>query len=194
MEKETLENLYLKEYKSVNEISKILNRSETTVNYWMKKYSIKKRKISDAIYLKNNPCGDPFEIILPRNLYEAELKGFGLGLYWGEGNKKNKNSIKLGNTDPKLIQKFMEFLIRILGVKKEKIKFSLQIFSDIDPNEAKKYWLNFLQVDENQFSKKITVTSTGKIGNYKQKNRFGVLTIYYHNTKLRNVLLNMLPL
>ena len=194
MEKKILEKYYTDEKKSVAQIAKILHRGETTVNYWIRKHGIRKRNISEAVYLKNNPNGDPFEVIVPNNLYLAELKGFGLGLYWGEGNKKNKNSIKLGNTDPRLIKKFIEFLMKILGVKKKDLRFSLQVFSDICPQEAKKYWIDFLKVNPEQFSQKITVTESGKIGTYKEKNKHGVLIVYYHNTKLRNILVEMLPL
>ena len=124
MDKNILLKYYFKEKKSVPEMAMILGRSENGINYWMKKHGIKKRSISEAVYLKNNPHGDPFKVKAPDNLYSAELKGLGLGLYWGEGNKKNKNSIRLANTDPKLIQKFIEFLAKILGVNKKNIKFS----------------------------------------------------------------------
>ncbi len=192
--RQILSKYYLKENKSVSEIASILKKSETGVNYWMKKYKIKKRTISEAIYLKDNPKGDPFKIKKPKNLYFSELKGLGLGLYWGEGNKLNKNSIKLANTDPALINKFIEFLINILGVDNNKIKFSLQIFSDINPVKAKKYWIKTLKVKSSQFSKKITITESGKIGTYRRKSKYGVLTVYFHNKKLRNILIKMLPL
>jgi hypothetical protein len=192
--KEILLEYYFKEGKSVPEIAKIFRKSETGINYWMKKYGIKKRSVSEAIYLKNNPGGDPFNVKIPNSLNLAELKGLGIGLYWGEGNKKNKNSIRISNTDPMLIKKFIEFLVKILGVDKSKIKFSLQIFSDINPNQAKRYWLENLKGRSDQFYKKITVTQSGKIGNYREKNKYGVLTLYYHNTKLRNILIDMLPL
>ncbi|MFZ2975631.1 MAG: hypothetical protein WA055_03340 [Candidatus Moraniibacteriota bacterium] len=192
--KDILSKYYLEEKKSVCEIAEILGKSETGINYWMNKYKIKKRTISDAVYIKNNPNGDPFKIKTPNNLYLAELRGFGLGLYWGEGNKANKNSVKIANTDPELIKKFIEFLVKILGVDKKKIKFSLQVFSDVSPQKAKKYWIDQLKIDPKQFYKKITVTQSGKIGTYKKKNIYGVLMVYYHNTKLRNILINMLPL
>lgn len=192
--KQILSKYYFKEKKSVSVIAKVLGKSETGINYWMKKFNIKKRTISEAIYLKNNPKGDPFKIKSPDNLYLAELKGIGLGLYWGEGNKKNKNSIKLGNTDPVLIEKFVEFLVKILGVNKNKIKFSLQIFSDINPRVAKRYWINQLKIKPSQFTNKITITKSGKVGNYRKKSKYGVLIVYYHNKKLRNILIDMLPL
>ncbi|EKE10618.1 MAG: hypothetical protein ACD_15C00225G0002 [uncultured bacterium] len=194
IEKEKLLKYYFKENKSVSDIAKILGKSENGINYWMKKYEIKKRTIGEAIYLKNNPYGDPFRIKLPNNLYLAELKGFGLGLYWGEGNKKNKNSIKLANTDAGLINKFIEFLIKILGVDKKDIKFSLQVFNDVDPEKARSYWINKLNIKAGQFYKTVTVTKSNRLGTCKEKNKYGVINIYYHNTKLKNILIDMLPL
>ena len=194
MDKNILLKYYIEEKKSASEIARIFNKSETGINYWMRKYGIKKRTISEAVYLKNNPKGDPFKVNKPDSLYLAELKGFGLGLYWGEGNKKNKYTIKLGNTDSALIEKFIEFLVKILGVDKNDLKFSLQIFSDINPEKAKKYWVKYLKINPKQFYKKITITKSGKVGTYKKKNEFGVLIVYYHNIKLRNILIDMLPL
>lgn len=194
MSKDKLNYYYNVEKKSIKDISIIFNKSETGINYWMKRFGIKKRSISEALYLKNNPDGDPFSIKKDLNVELAELKGFGLGLYWGEGNKTQKNSIKLGNTDPELIKKFIEFLVKILGIKKERIRFSLQVFSDMDPEKARNFWIKELGVSRAQFSNKVTVTKSGKIGNYKKKSKYGVLTVYYNNTKLRNILISMLPL
>src|SRR4051812_2004906 len=102
--------LYEAEKRSVSNIAQHLKCSENKVNYWLDKYNIKKREISEAIYLKWNPDGNPFRVKIPSNLEEAKLFGLGVGLYWGEGTKRNKHSIRLGNSDPELIKKFIEFL------------------------------------------------------------------------------------
>ena len=193
MNKQILENYYLKQRKSTSEIAKILNKSESGINYWIKKHGIPKRTISDAIYLKHNPEGDPFKTREATTLELAGLKGLGIGLFWGEGNKKNKTSVRLGNTDHNLIKKFIEFLIKICGIDKNDLRFSLQIFSDINPVEAKEFWKNNLKIKERQFGKKITVSISKKRGNYKNKMKYGVLTVYYHNKKLRDIMVNMLP-
>ena len=75
----------------------------------MNKYGIKRRSISDAIYEKHNPNGDPFSIKEVTTIEEAKLYGLGVGVYWGEGNKANKHSVRLGNTDPDLILRFVDF-------------------------------------------------------------------------------------
>lgn len=187
LRKEKLEKFYRKESKSSAEIAKIFNCSEHKVNYWLEKYNIKKRSISEAMYIKYNPYGDPFIIKKPSNFYEATLFGLGIGLYWGEGNKKNKTSIKLGNTDPFLIKKFIEFLKLLCGIHTEKLRFSLQIFSDLNPLQAKRFWVKKLGVSLHQFTK-TTITPPRGIGNYKNKNQSGVLTVHFHNRKLRDII------
>lgn len=187
-----LETLYLKEKKSVFEISRLLSCSENKVNYWLKKYCIPKRSISEAVYVKKNPKGDPFKIKLNLNKGEEKLLGIGLGLYWGEGNKKNKVSIRLGNTDPALIRNFIDFLVIICGVKKDDIDFNLLIFSDINPLEAKEFWIKELKINQRQIRGKITVIKSGSIGTYKQKAKNGVLILQYHNKKLRDIVCGMI--
>ena len=120
----------------------------------------------------------------------------GLGLYWGEGNKKNKTAVRLGNTDPALIRKFLEFMVQILGVKQAKLRFGLQIFGDMNPRQTLSFWLNELKdfhIRPTQFFK-ITVTPHRGVGNYREKTKYGVLTIHFNNSKLKKVIDSMLPL
>lgn len=187
MTEEYLKTEYSKKGKSVKQIAQEMGLSESGINYWLSKYKIKKRSISEAVYLKSNPKGDPFTFREPSNNYEWFLLGMGLGLYWGEGNKANKNSVRLGNSDPALIKKFIEFLIKIYHIDKNKLRFGLQLFSDVDEEEALNFWAKYLKISRNNFYK-VIVTESGKIGSYRVKNKYGVLTLYFSNTKLRDTI------
>src|SRR3989344_8131555 len=188
-----LKNYYIKDKKSAADIAKILNLSETGVNYWLKKFNIQKRTVSEAIYVKHNPKGDPFKFVLPKNLEDSKLFGLGIGLYWGEGTKADKGSVRLGNSDPAIMRVFIKFLIKFFQIDKKDLRFHLHTFTDIDLTEAKEYWKKELKIKEEQFYKP-TITITGKLGSYRKKSKYGVLTIYYANTKLRNILVNLLPM
>lgn len=190
--KETLLLWYVTKGKSAEEIADALRCSGRKVRYWLEKYKIPRRGYREALYLKNNPDGDPFQFTPPQNIKEAELYGFGLGLFWGEGNKADKVSVRLGNTDPMLVRKFIEFLIAIFHVKKEDFRFSLQIFSDMSPDTAMDFWVKNLRIKRGQFYK-TTITRSGSIGTYRKKSKYGVLTVYYHNRKLRDLLVGLLP-
>ena len=186
--KELLTDLYLTQSLSAKIISGKLDCSENKINYYLKKYGIPKRTISEAIYTKHNPKGDPFRF---KNIVKPEdhfLFGLGLGLYWGEGNKKNKNAVRLGNTDPELIASFIQFLERIYEVDRKKLHFSLQVFSTMNPEQALSFWARKLKVSSKQFYKIVITPPRGK-GTYGKKIEHGVLTVHFNNTKLRNIIM-----
>ena len=185
--KRDLERMYIREHDSMQNIAIELGCSLNKVKYWMDIHGIPSRSISEAVYLKNNPKGDPFKVKKLTNKNDLFIMGLGLGLYWGEGTKSNKNSIRLGNTDPALILSFIKFMDRVYGVKKEKLKFGLQIFNDIISQDALSFWVNILGVDRNRFQKVVVTPSRG-FGTYRKKVKYGVITIYYHNKKLRDIL------
>lgn len=190
--KENLEDLYVNQGLSMMDISKKLACSPHKVSYWMERHELSRRSISDAIYQKHNPNGDPFSIKSSLSQADTMLLGMGLGLYWGEGTKANKYTVRLGNTDPALIKTFIRFLIEIFDVDKNKLKFGLQIFTDLDQTEALNFWCQELDVLPSQFYK-VHVTISGSIGTYKKKSKYGVVTVYFSNKKLRDLLVNMLP-
>src|SRR3989338_199508 len=172
-----LRDFYIKDKKSVAEIAKVFNCSERGINYWMIKYGIPKRTISEAVYIKHNPNGDPFKFNLPNNYKDERLFGLGIGLYWGEGNKANKNIVKLGNSDPELLKVFIKFLTTFFKINGRSLKFHLHLFSDINVEEATSHWAKELNVRRSQFYKP-TITQTGKLGTYRKKSTYGVLTLY----------------
>lgn len=192
IDKVELEKLYIQQKFSMAEIALKLNCSNNKVVYWMDRHQLLRRSISDAIYQKHNPNGDPFQIQPINTLEEAELFGMGVGLFWGEGTKASKHSVRLGNTDPLLLKMFMRFLVELFGVKKQDMKFGLQIFTDIDSTVALTYWAKQLDVKLSQFHK-VHVTISGSLGTYKKKSEYGVVTVYYHNKKLRDIIVGLLP-
>lgn len=182
---------YVKKKQSTAQIAKYVKCSENKINYWLGKYEIKKRNISDAIYELRNPLGDPFLIKKPKTLEQGILFGLGLGIYWGEGLKRGKGAVRLTNTDPKMVRKFVDFLEEFCGIDKNKLKFSVQIFNDISKEKALNYWSKELKVNENQFYKTIISKVRGK-GTYKYKSEYGVIIVYFNNVKLKKIILEMI--
>jgi hypothetical protein len=187
-----LRNLYVENKASMMEIATSLGCSVHKIEYWMDKHKIKRRTISEAIYQKHNPNGDPFIVKRVTTKRDHKLLGIGLGLYWGEGTKADKYSIRLGNSDPALLRMFMMFLIELFGIEKDDLRFGLQIFTDINPDEALGFWTRELDVKSSQFYK-VIVTISGSLGTYRKKSLYGVATVHYHNKKLRDIVVNMLP-
>ena len=188
LEKKELVALYIGKRLSASEIAKRLRCSEHKVNYWLSKNRIIKRSISDAVYQKWNPSGDPFSTVKPKSITEAIHYGIGLGLYWGEGTKANKTSVRLGNSNPALIRRFVDFLVFFYEIDRQRLRFGLQIFGDMNEKDALRYWMNVLQVSRKQFYPKIIVTPYRGIGNYRQKTKYSLLTLFFNNRKLRDII------
>jgi hypothetical protein len=189
--REKLEELYIDGKMSVSKISILCGCSQNKINYWLKKYNISKRSIADAVYLIKNPDGDPFLFRKPRTTQEHILFGLGLGIYWGEGLKRGNCGLRLTNTDIKMMSRFIDFLVTFFKIKKDKLRFSLQVFADINKEEALNYWMKGLDVKRGQFYKTITSEVRGK-GTYKYKSQYGVLILYFNNIKLKKIILEMI--
>lgn len=166
--KTTLQKLYQTDKLSAKQIADKLNCSHSQVIYWMDRHGIKRRSISEAVYQRANPDGDPFYIKDIASKSDYILLGMGLGLYWGEGTKANKYSVRLGNSDPDLLRTFIGFLVIIFGVKLSDLRFGLQLFTDTDKEQALDYWTEELCVKRSQFYKP-HITISGSIGTYKKK-------------------------
>lgn len=186
--KALLERLYVRDRKSLQEISDRFGCSVNRVHYWLKKYEVPVRSRSEALYVKYNPAGDPFALKKKMTRSDLVLLGLGLGLWWGEGHKRHQKAVRLGNTDPRLVKAFIGFLTVICGVKKEKLRFGLQIFSDMEPRRVKRWWLKHLGVRSDRFLPKTVVTPSRGAGTYREKTKYGVLTVYCFNVKLRKAL------
>ena len=184
--KNKLKTLYLSGL-SMMEISIKLKVSLHKVAYWMNKYNIPRRTINDALYQKYNPHGNPFKIKKIK-FNNSFLFGLGLGIYWGEGNKADKYSVRVGTSDFKMILLFRKFLTNICSVPKNKFHYSLMCFKDTSTNIVRNYWSKKLTIKPKQLGKITQISSMGK-GTYKKTSQYGVCTIYVNNIKLKKWLM-----
>jgi len=157
-----------------------------SVRYWMDKYNIQRRSWSAANYIKYNPSGDPFNIKKLKTKKDIELFNLGVGLFLGEGTKKNKFNVIVTNSDYRILQLYLKFLREICGAEETKIKAALNIFDDINPKKALNFWSKMTEIPTSRFGKTIIRKSRG--GSYKNKSVYGTLTIYLANTKLKSLM------
>lgn len=179
--KEALEQSYVQEKRSMQEIADELGCSVHKVQYWMDKYEIQRRGWDEASYVKQNLNGDPFEIKVPTSVAERELFTLGVALYIGEGTKRNYD-VRLANSDPLVIQAFLRFLRETCSVQENKIKAWLNIFDDADVERALNYWQDVTGLPRAQFMK--TIVRPSRSGNYLNKSGYGTLTVVVSNKKL----------
>jgi transcriptional regulator with XRE-family HTH domain len=188
--KKEIERMY-KSGLSMKEISKKLGCS--TVAYWMKEIGIPRRNISDAVYQRLNPDGDPFYIKKNLSAKEQKLCGLGIGLYLGEGNRSNKYAVRLCNSDSRIIKLFRKFLIQICGIDQKKLKYNLLLFNDANKKKALNFWTRELGITKKQIGSVTSLKPRGE-GTYKKKSMTGVLFIEFNNVKLRKEINNMIEI
>jgi inorganic triphosphatase YgiF len=99
--------------------------------------------------------------------------------------------VRLTNSDPRLLRKFIDFLKKFFNIDKKKLRFSIQIFGDILPKKALTYWRRELDATKDQFYKTIVSKVRGK-GTYKYKSEYGVVIVYFNNIKLKRLICSMI--
>jgi len=191
-----------KQEMSYSQIKEKLGISKSTLSGWLKNYPLSKEKI-DALRGKNEKRIERYRETR-RKTKETRLNGFyleekkkifplnerdffiaGLFLYWGEGGKTLSSAVSVSNTDPSVINFFIDWTINHLNIPKEKIHICLHLYSDMDMEKEKNYWSKILDIPLNQFSKPyIKISSSIRIN---QKGGFGHGTC---NARIGNARLN----
>ena len=173
--------------KSPREIGESVGLSTSAITKILHKNNVTMRNHVEAAYIKSNPNGDPFKILIKLTPEEDHLKAMALGLYATHGNLRNKNSVKFTNSNPAVVKIFAKFLTVICGVPKKKLKASLIVYPDVSIRMAKDFWSKFLDLQKTQFSK-TTVLRSRNGNSTKRHSTYGMLSLYVHNSKLFNII------
>ena len=110
----------------------------------------------------------------------------GCMLYWAEG-AKQRNSVKITNSDPEVLAFFAAFLEEELGVPRTSMRLSCNLFADhlVRQREIEDHWLQKLQLPRaclrksivNVYSKRSKRTRIGKLP-------FGTSALMVHSTRI----------
>lgn len=90
-----------------------------------------------------------------------------------------------------LVKKFIDFLVHIYKIDKSKLRFQLQIYSDLDLDRLMSFWAKHLSVKRAQFFKTTILKKRGE-GTYLKKMEKGVVILHFGNIKLRNLILSQI--
>jgi len=163
-----------KEGKTYTQIRKQLKISKSTLSEWLSKYPLTKEqaKLLEANRILSKELGNEKTRLVKQKKREARIKSTydnqkkywqklskreleiaGLFLYWGEGSKRLNGSVSLNNTDPRVMQFTLYWILNSLHVPKEKIKVDLQLYSDMSIESEVNYWSDELNLSINQFRK-----------------------------------------
>jgi hypothetical protein len=89
-----------------------------------------------------------FPRLVTRSLFVA-----GITMYWGEGDSKPKNPLRLSNTDPRMIRLYVRFLRKIAHVPTEKIRLALILYPDLDDRQCQSFWGKTTELKRENFIK-----------------------------------------
>lgn len=107
----------------------------------------------------------------------------GLYLYWGEGTKSDRGAIAISNTDPQVLQAFLNWA-EILHIPKEKIRTRLHLYSDMDVKRETRYWSEILEIPVEEFRKPYIKNSTLTGLTYKNGYGHGTCNLRFENMPL----------
>jgi hypothetical protein len=189
---------------SYSAINKQLRVSKSTLSYWLSEYPLneeeiltlrrkgwekgeasreryrnsmreKQQKNADTVYKKQMT---QISKIPKESAYVA-----GLMLYAAEGAKKDKYRIILANTDAQIIKFFVFWLKEFLGIKKNKLRFQLHLYQNMDIKKELDYWSRSLGISKDQLYKPQVRTLQSHSFSYSSdaKNRHGTCSLQYSN-------------
>lgn len=131
--------------KSILEICKETGEAKTTVQRYVREIKVPK-KYRDLLREKQGGSRDRAKYLrecaieksaaILGTLSDRDLLLLLIGLYWGEGTKRDFSII---NSDPSLIQTFIHCL-DVIQVPKNRITLSLRVHSDISISDSKRFW------------------------------------------------------
>ena len=189
--------------KSYLEISKSLGISKSTLSNWFskkrwsteiakmlvvknKRLNIARLKLARSVRQKNIKKADlEFKKEARKEYQKYRLEPqfiAGLGLYWGEGEKANRNRVALINTDPGILMTIAFFYRQYLKVLNKDLRIGLFLYEDLHEIKTIRFWSRKLKVPNNQFIKRQFLKSKSRLT--QRKSKYGVCSLYFSNTRL----------
>ena len=116
-------------------------------------------------------------------LSQRDLFMLGIGLYWAEGSKRNRQMV-LSNTDPTLLKAMMLFVSYVCQKTSLEVKCRIQL-NEVHKYRYKKilqYWMNVLDLKQSAFAKP-TLIHTEQKKEYPNRNTyFGTVHVTYRKS------------
>lgn len=142
---------------SLDEISKAIGISRTTILPYIKDVKILPEYLSN--WTGKRGGSRKRKLLLEKLAFEEgknivgklsnkERVLFLSALYWAEG---SKSDFGLSNTDPELIRLFVNGLRDVFDVTDERLRVSVRIYEDLDPDRCLIFWSDILKIPKEKF-------------------------------------------
>lgn len=180
---------------SYRDITKKLNVSKSSVSLWCRDIelsdiqieTLKNNKIKASMNLiksnfdrseYNNSLRDRSRKLgkdIVADISDRDLMMIGLGLYWGEGNKR-RNDLGFSNSDPKMLRFIIKWF-KLFDIEKDMLKVKICIPESIQVEDAETYWVNQLEIERDQLYKTIISRSPSSKLKIKREGYMGVVQL-----------------
>jgi hypothetical protein len=196
--------------KTYSEIRKIYDIPKSTLSGWLRNLKVSpkiKKKIQERAYrkwLKTNRLNAKIRAERAAKLREEckekafkeickeikmlsykDLKLIGLSLYLAEGGRKEKNQVRISNSDPFTIEAIMRFFREVCEISENKIKAKIHLYPQINHKRATLYWSKITKLPITQFTKpQIQISKASKGKRPRNTLPYGTLHLYITNTEL----------
>jgi len=118
-------------------------------------------------------------VIFLGTLSDRDILMIGLGLYWGEGYKYENGEFGFTNSNPHMIRFYFKWL-KLWNIKKDSLIFRITLneFFRKEEKNIKLFWINFLDIKEEQFSKTTYIQTNLKKASLKDIEKYkGILRV-----------------
>ncbi|MFA5791429.1 MAG: hypothetical protein WC884_00085 [Candidatus Paceibacterota bacterium] len=198
---------------SLDDISKKLDVTKSTLSFWCKdiiltESAIKKIKTKGKMKsirgllryselkrkdrMQRNILNKKEGMVMLGSLSDRDILMVGLGLYWGEGYKYENGEFGFTNSNPLMIRFYFKWL-KLWNIEKDSLIFRLTLneFFRKEESSIKSFWINFLNVKNEQFSKTTFIQTNLKKASMEEKERYkGIFRVKVRKgTTIRNKIL-----
>ncbi|HEX5980834.1 MAG TPA: hypothetical protein VFY52_07090 [Thermoleophilaceae bacterium] len=176
---------------SIVEIAERLGLPKTTIFYWVRDIPLQRprrespsagagamqrkcRLLREAAYREGR---ESFDVL---SAADPAFRDF-VCMYIGEGYKRNRNRVAIGNSDPRVLVLATRWL-RVLSGKD--LRFSIQFHEDQDLRRLSEFWASTLGIEPREIRMQ-RKSNSGQLGGRHWRSRYGVLTVTTCDTLLR---------
>jgi hypothetical protein len=177
---------------TIDEIAERLAISRQTIFYWVRDLPLQRpRRASAGQTLGNQGMRRKYKA-LRDEAYQRGCEEFDelardpsfrdfVCMYIGEGYKRNRNTVAICNSDPRVVLLAARWTRRLAG---NRVSYALQYHADQDLNELKRYWADVLGIDaaDIRLQRK---SNSNQLNGRTWRSEHGVLTVCSNDTYLR---------
>jgi AcrR family transcriptional regulator len=188
--REKARSLRVEKHLSLDEIAARLSLPKTTIYYWVKDVPLGRPRRENG-HPGNRAVARKYRLMREAAYADGRAEFSSLAqdvsfrdfvcMYIGEGYKKNRNVVSLGNSDPRVVWLAADWIRRL---SRNPVSYSVQYHADQRIEELQQFWSKLLEVtpDEIRLQRK---SNSGRLAGRTWRSRYGVLTVRTGDTLLR---------